>query len=152
MEEILFKEKHGHLPQDAMPFHKRMSEYEYYPSYTEQEEQKSKGWELLSKRGKSMTDYERSYVILHTIIWSHYWRARISIEMQRKRKTYLKKIRGSKYYSCYVLDIDHYTKHWLHACGEIIGNENVKAIEDHFHYTPEANKYLHKGMTMYRFE
>lgn len=122
----------------------KMDSSEYYPTYHEREEFKSEGWREISKTDDPN---KKAWFFLYRVIWSHYWRAREEIEKNSKRKSLLKKIRGKKYYPGYILDIDHYTKHWLWANKGMLDEATIKATE----YEPEENKYLPEGRTSYYF-
>lgn len=130
---------------------KRIAKDEYYPSYEERERQKDEGWRLLAS--EELSFFEKAHVVLHTIIWAHYWRARIAIENCKDREERLKTIRGEQYYPCYILDIEHYTNHWLVANGKrLLHPEIIKAISERFYLKPETSEYLPEGMTMYQFK
>lgn len=133
-----------------IPLKKRMDKDEYYPSYSEREEQKDKGWGLLSSIDLSYL--QKAHAVLHTVIWAHYWRARIDIENSKQRENYLEMIRGENFYPGYILDIEHYTSHWLASNGlRLLCPEIVKAIKDDFYLEPKESEYLPQGMTMYQF-
>lgn len=121
---------------------------EEYPSYEVREKAKQEGWKKIAE---SVSPREKAFHFLYRIIWSHYWRAREDIENRRYHKTFLKKIRGKKYYSGYVLDIDHYTPHWMHANRERLDQNVLDLIKDEFHYEPEKCKFLPDGCTSYQF-
>ncbi len=130
---------------------KRMAKDEYYPNYEERERQKDEGWKLLAS--EDLNFFEKAHVVLHTVIWAHYWRARIAIENCRDREERLKAIRGDQYYHCYILDIEHYSSHWLASNGKrLLHSEIIKAISDEFYLEPDENEYLPAGMTLYQFE
>jgi hypothetical protein len=129
---------------------KRMAKDEYYPSYIEREDQKDKGWKTLLSENLSLS--QKAHVVLNTIIWAHYWRARIAIENSKDRDKYLEMIRDERFYPGYILDIEHYTSHWLASNGErLLTPEIMKTISDEFYLKQEENRYLPKGMTMYQF-
>ncbi len=117
--------------------------------YKEREELKRKGWDDFSK---AETPSGKCQVLMHTIIKSHYWRAREALENRKDCKACLKKIRGSKYYPGYELDIDHYTEHWLFANQdhECMMNGVKEAAEEDW-YTPKESKYMTKGCSSYSF-
>ena len=123
-------------------------ENEKYPSYREMEDAKklfyeSKGVDSLEKQAN---------LAINGLIWAHYWRAREFLEKSRATNKKLKLIRGKKYYKYYVLDIDHYTNHWLAANGErLLGKELMKTIEQIYGYKPEQNKYMAEGCSSYIF-
>jgi hypothetical protein len=127
---------------------KNKSLYEDYPDYMEREEAKREGWDIIGN--KDATPYQKAHAYLYRIIWSHYWRARESMESQRRHKSNLKKVMGNSYYPGYRLDIDHYTNHWLYANGNRISNEVLKIIAEEYFYEPKKNKYLPEGMTLYQ--
>jgi hypothetical protein len=79
----------------------------------------------------------------------HYYRAVEDLEVNDKAKK-LKMIRGKKYYKGYELDIDHYTRHWLHSMRHLVPKEIQKEMDD-MGYNAEPNKYLPDGMTSYVF-
>ena len=119
-----------------------------YPTYEQREEVKKRGWDFYH----NCTDvHQKSWCLLETIIWAHYWRAREALETARNTKTLLRKIRGKNYYQYYELDIDHYTNHWLHANRNLCSDEVLHEIEEQTKYTPEENKYLPIGHTNYVF-
>jgi hypothetical protein len=120
--------------------------YEKYPTHHELEECKQEGWKRISE---SNCPRQKAMQYMNRIIWSDYWKARQEIETQRDCKALLKKIRGKKYYSYYVLDIDHYTLHWLHA--NKVPEDVLDVIKEQWHYEPEENKYLPEGRTSYVF-
>jgi hypothetical protein len=122
--------------------------HEEYPDHETREEVKRLGWEIIHDEKTNIYQKARAYVFY--IIWSHYWRARIDIEDSKNSKSILRKIRGNKYHPGYVLDIDHYTPHWLHANSNGISYEVLKEIQKQFSYLPEENKYLPYAMSQYQ--
>ena len=119
-----------------------------YPTYEIREKAKREGWEKIAI-AKSVR--EKAFYFVNYIIWSHYWRAREDIESKKKRQTILRKIRGKKYYPYYQLDIDHYTRHWLHANRKSLSEEVLGLISEEWGYEPEENKFLPEGCTQYQF-
>ena len=117
--------------------------------YKEREDLKKEGWEIFHK---AETPAGKVQALMHFIIKSHYWRARKALEDRKDRKKCLRKIRGSKYYPEYQLDIDHYTENWLWANqNQDFMTEEVKsACEDW--YTAQESKYMYKGHSSYTFE
>lgn len=122
---------------------------EIYPTYQEREDAKRVGWKKIEETQDAVI---KAYVFMHYIVWSHYWRAREAIESSPKPKSFLRKIRGSKYYKHYTLDIDHYTKHWMWANSKLLSEDVLLAIEDRFGYEPEENKLLPEGHTNYLYQ
>lgn len=110
---------------------------------------KQEGWKKIRE---SKNPNEQYHYLLENIIWSHYWRARYAIENSSKPRTLLKKIRGKKYYSKYILDIDHYTKYWNFSNGDRhdLFSLEVKNLLDN-HYPEEECKYMPKGYTTFIF-
>lgn len=121
---------------------------EEYPTYEDREKFKKEAWEKISQASSLE---EKAYYYLQGVVWAHYWRAREDIESQRNSKSLLRKIRGKKYCPGYQLDIDHYTKHWLHANKRIIHEEVLNVIKEKWGYEPEETKYLPEGCTSYQF-
>lgn len=119
-----------------------------YPTYEDREDSKKEGWTRIHE---STCPREKAGYFLNRIIWSHYWRARGEIEAQRNCKTLLKKIRGTKYYPFYELDMDHYIPNWLHANKKMVPQDVLDVIKDQWGYEPEENKYLPEGRTSYLF-
>ncbi len=136
-----------------MRYEKLVGELENFPTYEEREVAKKVGWNKLTEY-ESKGDYQAAaYPLLHYIIAADYWRAREALEAMKDYKKNIKKIMGKKYFTGYLLDIDHYTNHWLAANGhrkELFAKETVQALQDEFGYEPEANKYLPKGMSIYQ--
>lgn len=120
---------------------------EEYPDYLKREKIKSQGWKIIGNPNSSL--FQKASAYLSLIIWAHYWRAREILESSRYHKTILKQIMGNKYYSGYILDIDHYIRHWLYSHREKVDPEILNTIEKEFHYSPQKNKYLLDGHTMY---
>lgn len=128
---------------------------EKYPHYELRELMKEIAWGVISECKKTKDYNTAAWFLLHGIITSHYYRARESLEFMdvKDYEKWMKKIRGKKYYKHYLLDIDHYTNHWLWANGdrdELFPKEVVEKIEENFGYKPEECKYLPKGYSEYR--
>lgn len=120
-----------------------------YPSYEERELLKKK----FHKEYFSTDNLnKKAGLLLNGLILSHYWRARMTIEDSPRPKLKLRKIRGKKYYANYVLDIDHYTNHWLWANGLGQYKEVLEKIEEIYGYKPEENKYMPEGHSYYIFD
>lgn len=116
--------------------------------YEEREKLKIKGWKLFYDAENAG---QKANILLHFIITSHYWRAREELENRSDTAKCLKKIRGSKYYSGYTIDIDHYTEHWMHANQEHECMQNGVMEEMKHYYTPRESKYMPKGHSSYYF-
>lgn len=134
------------IEEEKLDFHDRMTFSEKYCDYHKREQLKHVGWREI---GSTDDVKKKAWYFLHHIILAHYWRARESIENRRDRIYVLRAIRGKKYYRHYILDIDHYTCHWLWANEKRVTPEVMKAIEECWGYTPEQNKYMDKGQTIY---
>lgn len=133
-----------------IPFTEIYWPHEYGPDYHQQEEMKDISWGIIKEAIKQENWIWAAWFLLHGVIRSHYWRARG--RLGRKCKGRLRKIRGSKYYPHYVLDIDHYTLHWLWANGDrrdLFPQQVIDNLEEMFGYKAECCKYLPKGMSMY---
>lgn len=131
----------------------RFSHKNSHWDYRMQEDVKDLAWRLVREYIDLKQYRHAAFYLLHGVITPHYWRARQALENSSKCKTYLKKIRGKKYYPLYELDIDHYTCHWLAANEDrpdLYPKEVIQAIDEHFSYRPEKNKYLPEGMSVYR--
>lgn len=120
---------------------------EKYPTYEEREDAKREGWHEIRN---SDSVQKKAWYFLNRIIWAHYWRAREDVEQKKNKRSFLRAIRGKKYYPLYTLDIDHYTQHWLWANQESVSPEVMKAIKEIYFYEPEENKFLPKGYTQYQ--
>jgi hypothetical protein len=120
---------------------------EMYPSYEMRERVKDEGWKKISE---TACPREKACHYLNNIIWSHYWRARESLEANRKWKSLLKKVMGKKYHPGYMLDMDHYIPHYLYANRERITQKVIDAFKEEWDYKPEKSKHLPDGMTIYQ--
>lgn len=121
---------------------------EEYPSYEFREKVKTEGWQKIFEATSAR---EKAFHWLHSVIWSHYWRAREHLESRKDHKTCLRKIMGKKYYPHYVLDIDHYTCHYLYAMREKITQDVLDCLKDEFHYEGQKCKFLPDYCTSYQF-
>lgn len=119
---------------------------EHYPSWEKREALKKWVWPLIHKENNPS---ENARYIVNFVIYCHYWRAREHLENQ-PTKLLLRKAAGAHYYDGYQLDIDLYTKHWLHAMGYFFDSEVLNAIETEWGYKPQETKFLPEGNTMYR--
>ena len=123
--------------------------FEDYPTYQQREQIKS---DALSEYVKTDCVKRKAKLTIDGVIFAHYWRAREDIEKAKQTQTKLRKIRGKKYYSGYILDIDHYTRHWLWANGDGQEPDVIEAIKDIYFYEAEHNKYMPKGSSYYLFD
>ena len=112
--------------------------------YHEREQQKTEAWLLLCSADASLTIKAQA---LLNVIEAHYWRAREHLEA--RPKTEQRRIHGKRYGPGYQLDIDVYTRHWLHANGDRITPEVIDAVREQWHYEPEPCRFLAKGQTSY---
>ena len=81
-----------------------------YPSYRLREDFKSIGWKFYSLFLNEKGYKEAARMLLHFVIWSHYWRAREDLETSKNSRTETRKIAGKMYFRGYKLEIDHYTR------------------------------------------
>lgn len=112
--------------------------------YHEREQQKTEAWRLLADKETSLTIKAQA---LLRIIDAHYWRAREHLESMPR--SVQRRIHGKRYLPCYQLDIDVYTRHWLHANGDRISPEVIECVRNELGYEPEPSKFLAKGKTSY---
>lgn len=112
--------------------------------YHAREQQKTEAWQLLAAEGISLTIKAQA---LLRVIDAHYWRAREHLEARPKSEQ--RRIHGKRYCPGYQLDIDVYTRHWLHANGDRIAPEVVEAVREQWYYEPEQSRFLAKGQTSY---
>jgi len=112
--------------------------------YNEREQQKTEAWKLLRSEETSLVIKAQA---LLRVIDAHYWRARERLEEQPK--SVQRRIHGKRYLPGYELDIDVYTRHWLHANRHIIAPDVVECVREQWHYDPEPSRFLAKGQTIY---
>lgn len=112
--------------------------------YHEREQQKSEAWKLLADEKTSLTIKAQA---LLRVIDAHYWRAREHLE--ERPRAVQRRIHGKRYSPGYTLDIDVYTRHWLHANGDIIDPEVIDCVREQWGYEPEPSRFLSKGLTSY---
>jgi hypothetical protein len=112
--------------------------------YQEREQQKAEAWRLLEAEETSMTIKAQA---LLRVIDAHYWRAREHLEARPRSEQ--RRIHGKRYSPGYQLDIDVYTRHWLHANGDRIPSGVVECVREQWHYEPEPSRFLAKGQTSY---
>jgi hypothetical protein len=112
--------------------------------YHEREKNKAEAWKLLGSADTSLTIKAQA---LLRVIEAHYWRAREHLEARPKAEQ--RRIHGRRYCPFYQLDIDVYTRHWLHANGDRIAPEVIETLRDQWHYEPEASRFLARGQTSY---
>ena len=116
---------------------------------------KEKSWDFFNRALKINRSRYAAFFLLHGIITCHYWMARRTIESMKTERAILRKIRGKKYEDGYILDIDHYTRHWLWANGDrsdLFPKEVIDIIREEYYYEPEENKYLPKNASIYQGE
>lgn len=112
--------------------------------YHEREQQKAEAWRLLAAEETSLTIKAQA---LLRVIDAHYWRAREHLEARPRAEQ--RRIHGKRYCPGYQLDIDVYTRHWLHANGDRIAPEVVECVREQWYYEPEPSRFLAKGQTSY---
>lgn len=112
--------------------------------YNDREQQKTEAWRLLEAKETSLTIKAQA---LLRVIDAHYWRAREHFETLPRSKQ--RRIHGKRYCPGYELDIDVYTRHWLHANGDMIAPEVVECVREQWGYKPEPSRFLAKGKTSY---
>lgn len=112
--------------------------------YHEREAQKTEAWRLLAAEETSLPIKAQA---LLRVIDAHYWRAREHLEARPRSEQ--RRIHGKRYCPGYQLDIDVYTRHWLHANGDRIAPEVVAFVRDQWCYEPEPSRFLAKGQTSY---
>ena len=112
--------------------------------YHEREKRKAEAWKLLSAEDTSLTIKAQALLLL---IEAHYWRAREHLEARPKAEQ--RRIHGKRYCRGYELDIDVYTRHWLHANGDRMPPEVVQCVRDQWYYEPEQSPFLAKNQTSY---
>jgi hypothetical protein len=117
-------------------------------NYHDREEFKSMGWERYRAGG---TPGSRAGGVL-MIIDAHYHGQVEVLECDPKRRSHTKMAVGRKYYPGYELDIDHYTRHWLHSMGHLIDGDVLFFLQEFMGYYAEKSKYLEKGHTVYHFQ
>lgn len=93
------------------------------------------------------TLHARSWAALH-FIEAHYWRALECLE--DSSRTLQKKVYGINYGTGYELDIDVYTRHWLHANGDKLSDAITGYLKEVFYYEAVESKYLPRGASIYR--
>jgi hypothetical protein len=120
---------------------------EEIPTYEEREKIKKAGWDLV-KGDNSI--YMKSVGMLR-VCESHYWRVREQLDGAPLERKYTRMAVGKKYSPGYVLDIDHYTPHWLHAMRESIPADIMEYLKETWGYSPSKCKYLPDGHTIYVF-
>lgn len=108
------------------------------------EQQKSEALRLLGDDNTSLAI--KAQAVLR-VIDADYWRARAALEARPKAEQ--RRIHGKRYSCGYRLDIDVYTRHWLHANGDLIDPEVIKAVREQWFYEPESSRFLAKGQTIY---
>jgi hypothetical protein len=89
---------------------------------------------------------EKKWHMLMVVIDGHYWEAKAMLDGQPL--SYQRRIYGKRYCHGYELDIDVYTRNWLHANSDALGSELMEHVKE-YGYSPEASKYLLKGQKMY---
>ena len=112
--------------------------------YYEREQQKSEAWKLLAAKDTSLTIKAQA---LLRVIEAHYWRALEHLDALPRAAQ--RRIHGKRYSPGYQLDIDVYTRHWLHANGDRIAPEVVECVRELWHYEPEQSRFLAKGYSIY---
>lgn len=114
-------------------------------SYEKREELKTKGWDLFTD---AITLSGKALGLLY-VIESHYWRQREELDHDSKKKSRLRKLLPTKYSPGYELDIDHYTRHWLHSMRHLVPEDMQKNLTEEMGYNPIATKYLPDGHSLY---
>lgn len=112
--------------------------------HTELERQKIKARSVLISPTASMT---KKMCAALRLIDVDYWRARKQVEGMPKKDQ--RRIHGKRYCAGYTLDIDVYTRHWLHANSDIVPPDVLEAVCAQWSYKPEESPYLFKGSTVY---
>lgn len=112
--------------------------------YHKREQQKAEAWRLLGDTETSLTIKAQA---LLRVIDAHYWEAKERLEARPKAEQ--RRIHGKRYAPGYQLDIDVYTRHWLHANGDRIAPEVVEVVREQWCYEPEESRFLAKGQTSY---
>jgi len=112
--------------------------------YHDLDKQKAEAWRLLASEETSLPIKAQA---LLRVIDVHYWRAREHLESRPRSEQ--RRIHGKRYSPGYQLDIDVYTRHWLHANGDSIAPEVVEYVREQWYYEPEQSKFLAKGQTSY---
>lgn len=112
--------------------------------YHERERQKTEAWQLLAAENTSLTIKAQA---LLRVIDAHYWRAREHLEA--RPRTEQRRIHGKRYSPGYQLEIDVYTRHWLHANADRIAPDVIETVREQWHYEPEQSPFLAKGQTSY---
>lgn len=116
-------------------------------NYEEREKIKQEGWKIFHEG----TTPNAKACGLMRVIDSHYWRQRENLEFDSCRKGHTKLAVGKKYTPGYVLDIDHYTPHWLYSMRHMVPKEVMEYIEENWGYVPTECEYLLEGNTIYTF-
>ena len=113
-------------------------------NYHEREQQKTEAWRMLADESVSLTLKAQA---LLRVIEAHYWRAREQLEANPR--SVQRRIHGKRYSPGYQLDIDAYTRHWLHANGHRIAPDVIETVREQWHYEPEPSRFLAKDQTSY---
>ncbi len=120
-------------------------ETEVYPTYEQREAMKEQAWPIVGDPARPI--FTRAAAALR-VIEAHYWRARESLEA--RPKSFQRRVHGKRYSREYLLDLDVYIRHWLHANGERLLSQEVRAgILKEFGYAPEKSRFLAAGKSMY---
>ena len=117
---------------------------EEYPDYHTREQVKH---DFYSEYPNATLE-EKAWLIVHKLIWAHYWRSRPYVEDYGKR--FLKKIYGNKYYPGRELEFDTYANHWLGAEVFLPDEKILKKIEKNWGYKPEKHPLFAKGHSSYQ--
>lgn len=113
--------------------------------HREREDLKSRAWPIVHDKSKSLDARARA---LLQVMESHYWRARSGLD--GSTLAVQKKVHGKRYCRGYKLDVDVYTRHWMHSNRDIQVDPQVMAyIRDEIGYKPEQSDFLPDGHTSY---
>lgn len=116
--------------------------------YEEREKMKEEGWDHFNK---ATTPQGKASGILR-VCEAHYWRQREVFEDDPKVKIHTRTVVPKKYSPGYILDIDHYTPHWMFSMRDKIPDDVMKALEDNWGYKPTKSKYLPDKHSLYVFD
>jgi len=122
---------------------------EEYPSYKLREAFKRMGWKFYSLFLGQKGYRQAAQMLMHYVIWSHYWRAREDLETSKKTALRTRRVVGKNYCKRSQLGIDQYTENWLYSMSDSIDPLVTKSFDEDYGYKPKCNKYLEKGYTCY---
>ena len=113
--------------------------------YEQREKQKDEAWRIL--RSPEVGTPGKAQALLR-IIEAHYWRALESIDSMTEKERRM--LHGKNYCRGYVLELDTYTRHWLHSNSGIVTDPAIiEYIRTEWRYEPEPSPFMAQGNTYY---